>query len=189
MSRTNWALLQKSLKLKERRFADEKAVKVKKKIEKRIANAKARAEMPKLPNFNEGGGQTIRKRLNSTDVQNWFREGIVLHVDSNTTIPPNNLWWGGRERKNAVMLLEAYDGELVRKAVLWLCEYWSEMVKSSGGRLSGLPTVGLLWVIRDRVFPLAEKGEAFKPYSPAKSVLSRDVDEYYEDAMSDGDGW
>jgi hypothetical protein len=89
-------------------------------------------------------------------------------------------------------LLDAYDGELVRKAIFYMCDNWEEMVKSSAGRLSGMPTIELLWSIRDRIFPDAERGVPYTSYvnKEAKGHPRRNADEYREpedDAV--GHGW
>lgn len=84
----------------------------------------------------------------STDVFAWFVEGMAkLHgrkiVVCAWTIPQKTL---------AKKLLQAYGEELVHKAVDRFCSTWNEIVQGSRGRLTGAPTINLLWGMRERIF-------------------------------------
>jgi len=136
-------------------------------------------------------GQTDDKVLSSYYVQAWFREGITKRVSWSVTLPSNDDWWKGKQRLLAKKLLKAYGGELTKKAIFYFCDHWEEMVKDSEGRLSGLPTVELLWTIRDRIFPGVERGVPYR--SPKKrTVRDRRLDpDEYRDPGDDaiGHGW
>ena len=149
------------------------------------------ADVPDLKLDFSDCGQTPEQVLNSYHVQSWFREGITRRIRWSVTLPLNDDWWRGKQRFLAKKLLAAFEGELVKKAIFYLCDNWEEMVKGSAGRLTGIPTIELLWASRDRIFADAERG---RPYvSPTKRTMrhpSQDSDEY-KDVEDDavGHGW
>lgn len=136
-------------------------------------------------------GQSRERVLSFVDVREWFREGIIKRLSWSVTLPANDKWWGGKQGLLSRKLLDAYDGELVKKAIFYLCDNWEDMVRDSGGRLSGLPTIELLWSIRDRIFPEAERGRQY--VSPRKrTVPTRELppDEYrVVEGGKVGHGW
>ena len=88
------------------------------------------------------------KPVNSTQVEQWFTEELRElygsdYIISRWTIPQKTL---------AKRLLDTYGPDLVRQAVSYLAKHWKLMVKRSKGSLSGVPTVNLLWGMRERVF-------------------------------------
>ncbi len=88
------------------------------------------------------------KPINSTQVEEWFTEELrelygVAFIIPRWTVPQKTL---------AKRLLNTYGPELVRQAVGYLAKHWKMMVKQSKGGLSGVPTVNLLWGMRERVF-------------------------------------
>jgi len=159
---------------------------------KRQAARKAVAVQETLPNFDREHsdcGQTPKEVLNCYHVQQWFRDAITTRISWSVTLPPNSKWWGGKQLSLAKTLLEAYGGELVKKAIFYLCDNWEEMIKVDTG-LSGIPTVEFLWGGRDRIFPMAERGAPFVGAKKRTMRTCRDADEYVEpedDAV--GHGW
>ncbi len=105
-------------------------------------------------------GETIQQKqkpkkptkheVNANTVRNWFREAIDMMI-ANRIILAENLTHSpapayGRDGKIAKMLLEAYGPETTQQAIMWLAKNWNQF------NFKGLPSVGLLWTIRDTVF-------------------------------------
>ena len=131
------------------------------------------------------------KKTNWYDVMTWFRDGIEeLYKGKNVTIPEDGLYYTAKDKANAARLLKLYGPELTKKAVEYICKNWEKMKESSNGRLTGIPNVGLLWVIRDRIFPDAEMGKEFfvKKYSDGKHS-DRNYDEFHYEEKYAGHGW
>jgi len=152
--------------------------------------AQGKTGVPSWDLTSEDCGQTPEKVLTSYHVQAWFREAITKRISWSVTLPSNEKWWGGKQRTLAKKLLDAYGGELLKKAIFYLCDNWEEMIKTDTG-LSGVPTVELLWGGRDRIFPMAERG---LPFVAAKrrtvSRRSEDADEFVEpDEKDRRHGW
>lgn len=188
--RISLTALHKRISVRKEATEEARVAKRKRSAAKKSKVAVSEAVVPK-PDFS-GCGQTRERVLNSRQVQKWFREGITKRIRWSVTIPSNDEWWKGKQWSLAKKLLEAYEGELVKKAIFYLCDNWEEMVKGSDGRLTGLPTVEFLWSMRDRIFPDAERG---KPYeSPKRGSVRRrrrDPDEFVEQDDDDivGLGW
>ena len=118
------------------------------------------------------------KTVNSTHVEAWFREGVVGIYGRNFVIPK----WTVKQRKLAKMLLETYGESLVKNAVVHFCKTWDTMVRDSRGRLSGAPTVNLLWGMRERVFADVQNKDR-------KIVARKDSDEFKGDEGAPDVGW
>lgn len=180
----DWSVLKKRIK-KTKKNTEE--IRVKKREKKRM-KFELKSEAPDFGSC-QNDGKGAKKKITCYTVRSWFREGIEKNINWKVTIPPNKDWWGGKQFSLAKRLLGLYDGELVNSAVKYLCENWEEMVGDSDGRLTGLPTIELLWSSRERIFPHVERG---LPYSPPQKrrMPKRDVDEYFEPGEdSTGHGW
>jgi hypothetical protein len=125
--------------------------------------------------------QERKKRVNSVDVEQWFRKGIGLLYGEKVTISP----WGRPEQKLAVTMLDVYGAELTEKAVGYFCEHW-ELICEKSKNISGIPTVKLLWVMRDTIFPDVQLGK--KPKVERKK-RKHDVGEYKGGHEPRGIGW
>jgi len=183
-----------SLGALKKRIPQVKAETEKSRIAKRSRKAErdaksAKVRLPELELENTECGQTFGKVLTSKHVQGWFREAITKRISWSVTLPSSQVWWGVKQRVLAKKLLEAYGGELVKKAIFYLCDNWEEMVKSRQGGLTGIPTVELLWGGRDRIFPMAERGLPFVASRSVSQVRS-DSDEYKQpEDEAFGHGW
>jgi hypothetical protein len=118
------------------------------------------------------------KPVNTVDVERWFREGIFALYDRPLILSR----WGVKERALAKKLLKTYGDDLTKRTVEHFCREWPDLLKRSRGRISGVPTVMLLWAMRDSVFSDVQLG-AVKPADPART------DEYREDEDSPDAGW
>ena len=84
--------------------------------------------------------------------------------------------WGVKERTLAKRMSEMYGADLMTKAVRHYFETWDDRVAKSNGRLRGVPTMGLMWAMKDQLF-----GEIQMSHRPKKGEVkasSRDSDEY-----------
>lgn len=120
-----------------------------------------------------------RKRVSATHVEAWFRESLFDLYGRKFVIPK----WTMKQKTLAKRLLEAYGGDLVREAVDHFFKTWDNMVANSKGKLTGAPTVSLLWGMRERVFAdVQNKGRK-------AGVARKDTDEFREDGDSPDVGW
>lgn len=118
------------------------------------------------------------KQINSTNVEQWFRDGVWALYGKKFIIPS----WTVKQRTLAKRLLTAYGPELTKDAVDLLCSGWRSMVSKSRGRLSGAPTVNLLWGMRERVYAdVQNKGK--------EEGRPENSDEYHEDDGGNDVGW
>lgn len=156
-----------------------------KKQRRKVRKKKKTCNEGKIPDF-DSCRQIPEKKVTWYNVKAWFKEGIEKRISWSVT--PGE--WGGKQSMLATKLLKAYDGELVKKAIFYLCDNWEEMVKHSNGKLTGLPTVELLWGGRERIFPHVERGLPYKPPSERKKREKKDLDEYVEPSPENiGHGW
>lgn len=196
MEESNLKALRKMIKKSSKNTLKQHEKKMAKKAA-RASNRIAEKDLELLASMEAGltnCGQSGEKVITSTDVENWFREGIEDNYGATITLPPENRWWRPKEKSLAKKLLEEYGPELVKKAVLYLCENWEKMVEGSGGKLQGMPTIEFLWGARARIVPDAERGREYK-VSPAKpklsdnNVLRHDAAEYSKKSRRIGVGW
>jgi len=135
-----------------------------KKMAKKAAKKAAKMEAEKtktVPNFDdekEECVQIVEKPVTWYNVMKWFKKGIDERISWSVTVPSQ---WSPKQRMLGKKLVGLYGGEVTEKAVLYICDNWEQMVKDSNGALSGLPTVELLWSIKDRIFPQAERGAPY----------------------------
>lgn len=172
-------------------------------VEKRNKNKCTKQEfesnLSETPEFNceNKYARTKSKRVNWFCVQRWFIDGIRknnpdwLVIDNKKTenwTERKQTWWTWAEKNCAQRLLEHYGEDVVKKTVEWFCNNWQGMVDESDGRLSGAPSVKLLWASRDRIFVDAKLG--YVPGKKRKKVKKHMVGEY--DPELDGSkkvGW
>ena len=167
----------------------EETVATRKKVRKKRSARKTREEKPDTPDFEaadkpytqsslydaaktkkRNSRQTKGSVVNWFCVQDWLISGILRNnrkwfvVKKDGEWKENEqTWWVWGEKNCAERLLKHYGAEVVEKTVAWFCDNWQAMIDASDGRLSGAPSVKLLWVSRDRIFADAELG-----ISPAK---------------------
>lgn len=137
-----------------------------------------RAAKRTVPKKSEPESDPRPKPVNTVDVEQWFREGIFALYEKPLILSR----WGVKERALAKKLLKTYGPDLTKRTVEHFCRSWPDLLKRSRGRISGVPTVTLLWAMRDSVFSDVQLG-AVKPADPART------DEYREDDDSPDAGW
>jgi len=120
---------------------------VKKCVEKRKREAEKKEADPErsIPVFDlrcPGDGQTEKVVMNSKTVEGWFNKALIKRHGDDDYIPVR---WGRREQGMANKLLKEYGDELLHRAIDLFVSKWSEIVDYSHGRLSGEPTINLLF--------------------------------------------
>lgn len=116
-----------------------------------------------------------RRACNAADVERWLREGTVALYGPKFVVPR----WTVKQRTLAKNLLLAYGEELVERAVEYYCQTWRDRVNKSRGRITGAPTINLLWAMREVVFAEVQVGPKVEP---------KNADEYRQDGSPDS-GW
>lgn len=145
-------------------LARRKTAQARERREKRVAPAKP---VPSFDNLRaDDDGQTPNGVLNSTHVQGWFKESLLEKYGDAFIVAP----WTRQQQKLAKDLLALYGGDLVRRAVAFLVASWDALVEGSNERLSGVPSVNLLYAMRERVFGDVQTGR--KPLRPKKRRVS-----------------
>lgn len=91
--------------------------------------------------------------VNSTDVRKWFEEGVVTGLARQVRLAP----WGVKEKTLAKRLLREYGVELTRQAVDYFTIGWAT-ISENGRKFRGLPTINLLWGMRDTIFGEVQLG-------------------------------
>ena len=143
--------------------------------EDRVAK-KAKRKAP--PRVSEMTASQRRRKTNSTHVEAWFREGLFDLYGKRFVVPQ----WTIKQKKLAKSLLEIYGEALVNEAVAHFCKTWDNVVGNSNGRLSGSPTINLLWGMRERVFgDVQNKGR--------KIESRKNSDEFKGDSGAPDVGW
>ena len=140
---------------------------VQEKSQKTIIEVKQKREKAKKKNIPNFGItlQTKKNVVNTNSVRDWFSDGIERNWGNEVTNPFENKEWKTRGKEGALAkkLLSKYGAEMTKKGVDYLCDNWQIICDNSGGKLTGLPTVGLLWAMRDRIFSDIERGIAPQP--------------------------
>lgn len=162
----------------------------KKKNKKDIVKDRTDTEYSGIPDFDKdfNCGQSNSNVIKSSQVEKWFNKGI----DFRTGLSVTHGKWGGKQFTLAKRMLDTYGAELVENAINYMCDNWSKMVEDSGGKLSGIPTVELLWSIRNRIFPDVEKGIPYKSSKKRKyNKKVKDNRGEYKDPSDKNkrDGW
>lgn len=117
-----------------------------------------------------------KRAVTAHAVEAWFKSGLVELFGPSFVVPK----WTVKQKTLAKWLLEQYGPELTEKGVSYFFENWNGLVKSSRGRLSGAPTVNLLWAMRERIFADVQSGK--------KQVDPANKDEFRKDDSPDS-GW
>lgn len=100
------------------------------------------------------------RKITSTDVFYWFKEGIRKYdIDKNTPIQE----WTIHQKTLASELLKVYGPELMEKTVDYFCKNWDVIVERSNNRFDGRPTINLMWTLRERLFTNANLDKELKP--------------------------
>lgn len=121
--------------------------------------------------------KVVRKRaVTASTVEDWFKGGLTVLFGPSFIVPK----WTVKQKTLAKWLLDQYGAELTESGVSYFCENWQNFVKSSRGRLSGAPTVNLLWAMRERIFADVQSGN--------KQVDPANKDEFRKDDSPDS-GW
>lgn len=144
--------LRPSVLAAQRRCEEARKLNVKKRVAKRKKKAEAKESEPerKLPTFDlrsPSDGQTGKAVLNSKTVEGWFNAALLKRQGDDEYIPVK---WGRREQGMANTLLKEYGDELLHRAIDLFVAKWGEIVDYSHGRLSGEPTINLLYSKRMR---------------------------------------
>ncbi len=117
--------------------------------EKRVAKAVEKAASPPRTRTRAPAvlvTPTGEREPNSTDVHGWFVTGIRAAFGDDVRVGS----WAAKQRALAKRLLTEYGPDMTRRAVEHFCASWKAYLEK--GRFKGLPTVELLWSMRDTIF-------------------------------------
>ena len=117
------------------------------------------------------------KQVKASSVERWFKEELLELFGPDFIVPK----WTVKQNALAKRLLSDYGSELTEAAVRQFCKGWRDLVKGSRGRISGSPTISLLWSMRERIYAEVQNGK--------KTVLPVNSDEYRDDDGSPDAGW
>ena len=123
-----------------------------KRAAKRVApvepeQAAAAAEAAAVPDFSVAG-KPKRRPVNTVDVERWWRAAM----EATFTVRARHVAWGPRERVLAKQLLLLYGPEAVERGLAEWIAAWSDHLGVVDGRLPPLPTLQLLWAMRQEVW-------------------------------------
>jgi len=125
--------------------------------------------------------QTAKSVVNSNHVYGWYKTVLLEKYGSDFIVAP----WTVVQKKLAKDLLGVYGGDLVKKAVGFFVESWDAIVSGSNDRLSGFPTINLMFGMRERIFADVQQGK-----KPLKYKDMSRISEYKGPADQDtGIGW
>jgi hypothetical protein len=102
-----------------------------------------------------------KKSSGTKDIHKCFSENLKKKYGNDFKVPSLS----GHHNKLAINLIKSYGLECVLKAVKLFCDEWDIIVENSNGRLSGVPNIGILWSMRDRVFANVQLGKSFSNVS------------------------
>ena len=174
--------------------AKERTAAAQKKMQERRDDAnKKREEAPKpeVPSFDlslTNDGQKARRPVNSTQVKEWLRAGLRTLYGEKLTLPRDNEWWTVHEKSLALKLLRSYGPDLVEKTLAHFCATWPQRVDEAEGRLGGIPTIGLLWKLREGIFAEAQ-GVVKQTKRTGRKRKDKNSDEYQRPDKPIGIGW
>lgn len=151
----------------------ERTREVRAEVAERRAVTAAVAPLPVADRFELAADEPRKPK--ASDVERWLREGTAAIYGPKFIVPR----WTVKQNALAKRLLDDYGAELVKKAVDHYCQTWQDRVKQSRGRITGAPTISLLWAMREVVFAEAQVGPKVEP---------RNTDEYRKDDSPDS-GW
>lgn len=135
-------------------------------------------------------GQTENNKINWYTVRGWFwKEMMRINpkwaVVKELKKEEEDTGWVWREKNCAERLLEIYGPDIVKKTVTWFVENWQARKDNSDGKLTGAPTVTLLFVSRERIFADAALGVKIKPLVKRKPKKRKHhVGEYNDESAS-----
>ena len=89
-------------------------------------------------------------------------------------------------------MLKHYGSDVLNRTIKWFVENWQAMKDRSEGKLTGSPTVTLLWVSRERIFADAEAGFPIRPPKKTSSKRKRHMNSEYDEESArkmPGIGW
>ena len=115
------------------------------------------------------------RKKNSVDVETWFRDGIEKARGRKVVLSP----WTIAQKKLAKDLIKIYGEELTEQAVDYMCRNWKKLKKGFKSPPS-VPTINLLWGMRDNIFAAVQLGDA---------ADQKDSDEYKGDQGGGAIGW
>lgn len=134
------------------------------------AAQKRRAVRNPVPSFgnleDRDSGQTSKEVLNSRHVQGWFKKALVGKYGDEFIVSP----WTVHQQKLAKDLLKVFGGDLVRRAVVFFVESWDALVKGSDGRISGVPSINLMFAMRERIFGDVQQGKKPLVYTDKRRI-------------------
>lgn len=115
----------------------------------------------RIPSFVDTNcGQNKKDVLNSNTVRDWFKTGIERNYGEKIQNPFGGIKWvtNGKQGMLAKKMLSEYHADTVKKSIDYMCDNWEVIITNSQGRISGLPTIELLWGMRAQIFADAELG-------------------------------
>lgn len=141
--------------------------------------------------------QTETNDVNWYTVQGWFWKEI-MHINPKWAVvekfgaQEDQTWWTWKEKNCAQRLLKHYGSDVLNRTIKWFVENWQAMKDRSEGKLTGSPTVTLLWVSRERIFADAEAGFPIRPPKKTSSKRKRHMNSEYDEESArkmPGIGW
>lgn len=186
------ALRAKMKVAQDRALDDQRAAAAKRQVRKDEKAAQPKSEVPSFAEHEKdeltNGGRKRQPVVNSTTVMEWFREGLREAYGDKLTIPEGRGWWTVGQKKTALLLLDQYGPEKVRRTISHFCRTWEDRVDRSNGFLGGIPTINLLWKMKDEVFA-EEDGVVTMRRGRRKDKRGKNTDEYRPQKKPMGIGW
>lgn len=97
------------------------------------------------------------KAVNSVTIHGWFREQLVKRHGSG--YPRSS--WAAKQRTLAMGILKQYGEKMTYDLIVHMFDRWDDLCAQSRGKLTGVPTIELLWGMRERlVGEIMTKGTA-----------------------------
>jgi len=134
------------------------------------------------------GDECFRDGVSSRDVRKWFKESQEEFMPHLRRLPR----WPDADRKMAKEMLREFGPALMRGTIRWFWLYWDEYRQVSRGRLTGTPTVRLLYAMRSRVFADCQLDQVPGVTNEKRETVNRDeYDEErdHQDTGTDPFGW
>jgi hypothetical protein len=120
---------------------------------KRAAPKPVVPEVPEVPDFSVVG-EPKRRKVNTVDVERWWRAAMGATFG----VRAKHAAWGPKERALAKQLLLLYGAEAVERGLAEWIAAWPEHPAVVAGRLPALPTVALVWAMRQEVWSVDVAG-------------------------------
>lgn len=190
------------LRLRDRvRAAQERTAQAQeKRAKKQAKRQQEKAAKPEVPTFAlEPEGPKKKRPLNSTDVMEWFRAALLRLYGAQAAVPEGNKWWTQRERKHALVLLQKWGPDRLRKAIDYFVDSWPQRVALNQGLTTGMPGLRLFVAMGDQIFGeasgaiLMEKHPALRAgkrgSQTARREAARTKGEWKGEVPKRGVGW